>query len=532
MQIRYPITGGLLAAVAMCGAAEAAAREQVRVQVSERTLIVEGTARADTIALRVSPANPNRVAVDVDDDGVADQRIRRDRFDRIVVLAHDGADAVRIVDSVAFTFTEPITIEGGAGDDALTGGRSDETFVGGAGDDVVDGGPGADVASLGAGADGFAWAPGDGSDIVDGQGDRDELTFTGSGAAERFDVSAAGRRVRFERDVAAVTMDLGGLERIRTNALGGPDTFTVSPLGGTGVSELDVDLAGEPSGAAGDAEDDAVVVSATNRGDTAAVLRTRDGAVVSGLSASVRLRHTDPDDGLTVNTLGGEDSVDASTLRADSLRLTVDGGDGPDTLVGGAGDDLLLGGVGTDVAEPNGGDDVALLGDNADVFRWNPRDGSDTVEGQDGRDTLELIGSAAAERFVASANGQRVRLTRNVGAVELDLNDVENLEADVLGGTDTLTINDLTGTGVTNVVADLAADAQSDTVVVKGTSAPDNIGLSGANGTVNVTGLQAAVRIDGAESTRDTLDVRGLGGADTFDPTALAPNTIGFTFTQ
>ena len=66
MQIRYPIAGGLLAAVAMCGAAEAAARDQVQVRVAERTLIVEGTARADAIALRVSPANPTRVAVDVD----------------------------------------------------------------------------------------------------------------------------------------------------------------------------------------------------------------------------------------------------------------------------------------------------------------------------------------------------------------------------------------------------------------------------------------------------------------------------------
>jgi len=67
-------------------------------------------------------------------------------------------------------------------------------------------------------------------------------------------------------------------------------------------------------------------------------------------------------------------------------------------------------------------------------------------------------------------------------------------------------------------------------VVVKGTSDPDNIGLNGANGPVNVTGLPTAIEITQAEGGRDKLSVDGRGGADTFDPTGLAPNTIGFTF--
>ena len=413
MQIRYPIAGGLLAAIAMCGAADAAAREQVQVRVAERTLIVDGTVRADTIALRISPANPTRVAVDVDDDGSADQRVRRDRFDRIVVLARGGADTVRIVDSSVFT--EPITIEGGAGADTLTGGRGAETFVGGAGDDVVDGGRGADVAFLGAGADGFVWEPGDGSDVVDGQGDRDELTFNGSGAAERFDVSAAGRRVHLLRDVQAVTMDVGTVERIRTNALGGADVFTANDLGGTAVTELVANLAGEPGGAAADEQDDLVVVGATNREDTAEVVGIRDGALLTGLSASVRIQHSDADDSVVVNALRGDDSVDASSLRAGALRLTVDAGDGADDVLGGAGDDVVLGGAGNDFADPNGGDDLALLGENADVLHWDPGDGSDTAEGQAGNDTLAFDGSDAAERLRAEDNGTRLRFTRNVG---------------------------------------------------------------------------------------------------------------------
>ena len=92
---------------------------------------------------------------------------------------------------------------------------------------------------------------------------------------------------------------------------------------------------------------------------------------------------------------------------------------------------------------------------------------------------------------------------------------------------------------MTSVVANLAGelggaagDAGDDTVVVQGSSDPDNIGLNGANGTVNVTGLFTAVQIRHAEGARDELQVRGLAGADTFDPTGLAQNTIGFTFTQ
>ena len=538
---RYPIAGGLLAAIAMCGAAEAAAREPVQVRVAQRTLIVDGTARAETIALRISPASPTRVSVDFDDDGRADQRVRRDRFDRIVALARGGADSVRIVDSIAFT--EPITIEGGAGADTLTGGRGAETFVGGSGDDLVDGGRGADVAFLGAGADGFAWDPGDGSDVVNGQGDADELTFNGSRAAERFDVLAAGRRVHLLRggtgDAGDVTMDLGTVERIRTNALGGHDQLIADDLGGTAVTELIANLASERGGAAADEQVDFIFVRATNREDTAAVLGARDGALVTGLSASVRIQHTDRDDKLMVLAGRGDDRVDASALPARALRLILDGGDGADELFGGAGDDELSSGAGNDFVDPNGGRDQALLGDHADVLHWDPGDGSDVAGGFAGNDTLEFVGSDASERLRAEPDGTRLRFTRNVADVVMDLSGFETVEADVLGGADRLTVEDLDGTEVTSVVANLsgvlggaAGDAADDTVVVQGSSAPDNIGLNGANGTVNVTGLFTAVQLDHAERARDELQVRGLGGADTFDPAGLAQDTIGFTFNQ
>jgi hypothetical protein len=52
-----------------------------------------------------------------------------------------------------------------------------------------------------------------------------------------------------------------------------------------------------------------------------------------------------------------------------------------------------------------------------------------------------------------SANGARVRFTRDVGAIVMDLNDVESIDAKLLGGADSLRVDDLSGTDVVNVNA-------------------------------------------------------------------------------
>ena len=51
-------------------------------------------------------------------------------------------------------------------------------------------------------------------------------------------------------------------------------------------------------------------------------------------------------------------------------------------------------------------------------------------------------GSDASEKFDISANGSRVRLTRDVGGVTLDLNGIETIDLNALGGADTITVND------------------------------------------------------------------------------------------
>src|SRR5262249_27149702 len=142
-------------------------------------------------------------------------------------------------------------------------------------------------------------------------------------------------------------------------------------------------------------------------------------------------------------------------------------------------------GDGNDTVTGGRGNDTALLGNGNDTFIWNPGDASDTVEGQAGTDTLVFNGANIAERIDISANGQRVRLSRDVGNVTMDLDGIENINVNSLGGADTITVNDLTGTDVKQVALDLSAsagsgqgDGTSDSVTVIGTADYDSINVA------------------------------------------------------
>jgi Ca2+-binding RTX toxin-like protein len=236
---------------------------------------------------------------------------------------------------------------------------------------------------------------------------------------------------------------------------------------------------------------------------------------------------------------GGNDSFSATGNLAALIQLTVDGGTGADTLLGSNGADQLLGGDGDDFVDGQQGNDVVFLGAGDDTFQWDPGDGSDTVEGQADNDTLLFNGSAGSEIFEASANGGRVRFTRNLGAVVMDLNDVETLNLRALGNTDLLTVNDLAGTDLTNISVDLAGtiggttgDALADTVIVNGTASPDTISVLAYADTVEVSGLAVTVRITHSETAFDGLMINGLGGTDSITVGPGVTLLIGVTINQ
>ncbi len=485
-------------------------------------LTIEGTGASDTIALRLQAGRPDVLQVDVGDDGTAEFSFDLADIARIAVDAGAGDDLVRLDESNgAFTGSIPTTIDGGDGNDTIAGGSGAETLLGGDGNDTIDGNGGSDVVFLGAGDDTFVWDPGDGSDTVEGQDGTDAMVFNGSAGNEHFVLSPNGNRLSLFRDAGNITMDVAGVEAVDLNALGGTDAVRVDDLTGTDVTNVNVDLG------ANDARTDQVVVEGTGGNDTVNVSGNPSAVAVSGLPATVTIHNQEPTDQLAVEGNGGDDSLSAASLTAQAIVLTLDGGIGNDRIAGGAGADVLLGGDGNDTIDGNGGSDVAFMGADDDTFVWDPGDGSDIVEGQDGSDTMAFNGAGAAEKFELSANGPRLRFTRDLGNITMDTNGVESVDVNALGGADTVTIDDLTGTGVTSVNADLgSADGAADHVIVNGTAGDDAIGATGGNGSVNVTGLPAAVNVIDAEPGSDTLTINALAGSDVIDASGLAATAV------
>jgi Ca2+-binding RTX toxin-like protein len=437
--------------------------------------------------------------------------------DRLIVNAGAGNDTINAAGLPVGVIG--LTIDGGAGNDTITGSQGADTLIGGDGNDTVIGGRGDDVAFLGTGNDSFTWNPGDGSDVVEGQDGVDSLQFNGSNASENIDVSANGGRVRLFRDVANISMDLNSVEQIKIATFGGADNVTVGDLTGTGVSAVFVQLAASANGPA-DGQSDNVTVNGTNGDDAIRVVTSGAAVVVTGLSAITNVNGIDPGvDGLTINGLGGADTIDASGVRPGQINLTLNGGDGDDLIKGSGGADFVNGGR---------GNDVALLGGGDDTFVWNPGDGSDTVDGQAGADTLLFNGANINERIDISANGSRATFFRDVANITMDLNSVETIDFHALGGADTITVNDLTGTGVKNVNIDLGSpsgsglgDGQPDTIVINATSGDDVITVTSSGGVITVSGLAETVTITGAEAANDRLVINGLGGNDVIQASGL-----------
>jgi Ca2+-binding RTX toxin-like protein len=456
--------------------------------------------------------------------------------ENLVLHAGGGDDVITAGNGLASLIN--LTLDGGDGNDTITGGDGNDLLIGGDGNDTITGGRGSDTAQLGAGDDVFVWNPGDGSDVVDGGDGFDTLLFNGANIAENMSITANRGHVKFTRDIGNVSMDLNSIEHIQLAAGGGADNITVGDLTGTGVAEVTIDLAGIGTDV-GDGQTDTVTVNGTASNDTISVVGVGTTVVVNGLPAQVTMFHTDTGDVhdlLAINAGAGNDTIDASTLRASIVGLTIDGGAGNDTIIGSQDADTLLGGDGNDTIIGGRGNDTAQLGNGNDTFIWNPGDGSDTVEGQAGTDTLVFNGANLGENIDIGANGSRVRMTRDVGNVVMDLDGVEHIQLNTLGGADNVTVGDLTGTDVKQVAIDLSAQAGSgqgdgaaDTVNVNGTAGDDTIKVASKGSSVVVNGLPAQVTISGAEPGNDTLVINGQAGNDTIDASRVRAGQANLT---
>jgi RTX calcium-binding nonapeptide repeat (4 copies) len=224
---------------------------------------------------------------------------------------------------------------------------------------------------------------------------------------------------------------------------------------------------------------------------------------------------------INVRMGNGDDSVridDANGGFTDAIDTTIAGGNGDDSLNGGLGAENFDGGNGNDTVDGGKGNDTATLGNGNDAFEWDPGEGSDVIDGQNGSDTMLFNGAGVDENVTLTANGGRLTFFRDVGKVTMDTDGVEIVDFNALDGADQVTVNDLTGTDVTQTNIDLAGtldrnagDGADDNVVVNGTDGDDTINIDGSRSGVDVVGLATAVSIKHEEPT-DRLAVNTRGG--------------------
>jgi Ca2+-binding RTX toxin-like protein len=388
-----------------------------------------------------------------------------------------------------------IVVRGGLGSDRLAlddrhGPLPRARLLGGAGRDELFGGSEKDHLLGGSGRD--TLLGGGGGDVLSGGSDGDTLT--------------------------------GGVGSDRSVGDAGNDQLVWNPGDGSDVNE-------------GGAGTDAVVVNGGDVGETFQATANGSRVRFDRLAPLPFSLDIGTSERLVVNANGGDDSFAASGDLAPLIALSVNGGFGNDQISGGNGNDTLSGGAGDDVVDGNQGSDSAFLGDGSDSFVWDAGDGSDRVEGQTGTDRLVFNGADGAESIDLSANGSRATLVRDVGHVTMDLNGVEQVDTNALGGADTVTVDDLSGTDVTEVGISLAgslnpkaSDGADDRVVVNGTEGPDIAKLTGNQSDgVTVEGLQALVRVFAPDGPSDALTFHALGGNDTVDATGVAAGVVSLT---
>jgi Ca2+-binding RTX toxin-like protein len=499
--MRTTITGGLLAAALGVAADQAAASYTAQVQ--NAVLKITGDGASDRLALRQGLLNT--LDLDVGDDGTADLSFDRTTFTAIDVDAGGGDDYVR-AESTLGQLAQPLTINGGAGADTLYGGPGPETLLGSSGNDTVDGSFGSDVVRLGTGNDVFNWKPGDTSDTVDGEAGTDRVDFHGSVIGEALELAANGPRVRLSRNIASVTLDLGGIERVAFDPRSGPDTVVVNDLRGTELTRTDVNLLG--TGDVGDAQADAVIVRGTDTDDTLAA--TPDGGV-AGLGGEVHATGGEPGlDHVDIQTLGGADTITGGIALANPIDLNADGGEGPDTVrfAGTAGDDALI---------------VAPIGTELRVAGATATGGLDSVavedvrlEGLGGTDTLTAVGQAPPSAQVTFDGGAGNDTLQGSGGGDAMLGGSGNDVVDGNRGADAV----LLGSGNDTFAWDpgdgndsVEGEAGSDRVDFDASNAGESIDVAASGDRVRLFRNIASVTtdFDGVEA----LGVRLFGGADT-----------------
>jgi Ca2+-binding RTX toxin-like protein len=346
--------------------------------------------------------------------------------------------------------TIDLVANAGGGDDEITIATANLKTVtadGGAGDDILTGNNDADTLSGGEGDDRVIGARG--GDTMNGGNGNDTLVWNNGDGSDTMNGD-------------------GNTDEIEVNgAVTQGDTFTVKP----------------------------------NPADLTRVRFDRLNLVAFNLNISAER--------ITVNGLGGDDSITGEAGLAPLIAMTANGGTGADAITGGDGADLVTGGDDADTLSGGGGDDRIVGdrggdamsgGDGDDTTVWNNGDGSDTMNGDAGLDRVEVNGAGAGDAFTIAPNGGRAKFDRtNLVPFTLDIS-AEALDLRGLGGDDAFTA--AAGTGALLAVT---ADGGTGNDTLTGADEADT--FAGGSGNDSLSGGAGPDSLDGQDGN-DALAAR------------------------
>ena len=381
-------------------------------------LVTTGTGDMETVTLTRQPSQlffgtiPIQRFAPTANNGRLDILVEADVLNVTYVDTNNGnGQSVTIQAIAVVTAGIGDTLIGGENNDLIIGGNGNDIISANAGNDSVFGNDGDDVILGGSGDDFLDGQAGD--DTLAGQGGKD--TLVGGLGNDTFQWNIG--------DGDDVVSSLGGYDQMQVMGTGAVDTVQVRTLGpriqvvsGGNVLTVNADIRiitldlgnGDDVVTVGNLAGVSLTVLTINGGDGNDTLDAS-----AGVATDVQLR---------LNGDAGNDritgSMNADTIDGGAGRDTLLGGSGNDTILGGADNDAISGGSGDDSLTGNDGNDTLVGGDGNDSLSGgldndslNGQAGADTIEGNAGRDTLlggegnDSLDAGDGKDFLTGGNG-------------------------------------------------------------------------------------------------------------------------------
>ena len=399
-----------------------------------------------------------------------------------VYFSADGSDG-----DVALLREEDV-ITGTAGDDNISGGLGDDVLSGGDGQDTLDGGSGADMLDGGAGADVMIGGTGNDSFVVDNAQDL---------VVEEADNGRDSVKSNIDYILPDNVEDLF-LNSVAVRGTGNGVSNTIS-----GNSEANIIIGrGGDDRLLGNAGNDIFEFDGTAEG----VDEIDGGAGTDTIRATsadtvIGLRSLKAVEAVTANNMANvsiKGSVLGDTLNFSSVTLTgivsIDAGNGNDTITGSSAADVIIGGAGDDILSGGAGNDTFVY--------TGLENGIDVVDGGNGTDTI-----------IAKSANTNIGL-RSASVESISANGFSNVSIIGSAGNDTLSFGSTTLTGIVKIDAldgndSVTGSSQADTIY--GGAGLDT--LVGGSGSDTIYGEADADILEGGAGD-DLLD--GGDGDDTF----------------